>query len=127
MTFQGRGQQEARLRTNGIFLWYTTLCGKLFSFFMTIPLSYRMYLCMKALASRTVCSAHALLRFTSILFSVRARITNTITIPGGPSIKLAAAAVGVDVEASEIQDVVNVAVTAALVSHGCVTCQLLTY
>lgn len=124
MTFQGRGQQEARLRTNGIFLWYTTLFGKLFSFFMTIPLSYRMYLCMKALASRTVCSVHALLRFTSILFSVRARITNTITIPGGASIKLAA--VGVDVEASEIQEVVNVTVTAAPVSHGCVTCQLLT-
>lgn len=126
MTFQGRGQQEARLRTNGIFLWYTTLFGKLFSFFMTIPLSYRMYLCMKALASRTVCSVHALLRFTSILFSVRARITNTITIPGGPSIKLVAAAVGVHVEASEIQEVVNVTVTAAPVSHGCVTCQLLT-
>lgn len=124
MTFQGRGQQEARLRTNGSILWYT---GKLFSFFMTIPLSYRMYLCMKALASRTVCSVHALLRFTSILFSVHARITNTITIPGGASIKLAAAAVGVDVEASEIQEVVNVAVTAAPVSHGCITCQLLTY
>lgn len=42
---------------------------------------------MKALASHTVCSAHALLRFTPI-FSVRARVTNAITIPGG----LAAAA-----------------------------------
>ena len=69
----------------------------------------------------SVCSAHALFRFTPI-FSVHAHVL--ITIPGGASFKPAAG--GVHVEASEIQEVVNVTVTAAPVSHGCITCQLLT-
>ena len=57
----------------------------------------------------SVCSAHALLRFTPI-FSVHAHVL--ITIPGGASVK--PAAVGVHVEASEIQEVVNITVTAAM-------------
>ena len=91
---------------------------------MTIPLSCCLHT--KALASHTLCSAHALLRFTSI-FSVHARITNTITIPGGASIK--PAAVAVHVEASEIQEAVNVTVTAASCELWLYlyTCQLVTH
>ena len=69
----------------------------------------------------SVCSAHALFWFTPI-FSVHAHVL--ITIPGGASVKPAAAAVGVHVEASEIQEVVNVTVTAAMYTCELVLCQL---